>query len=111
MQSNGRASVATTARPGDRLFSLGTAYGLDLDDLDTAVVPAGKADVMRQFLGLTLWTFHKAPEPQRVVRPPSGLGITLGSPPSMTATHEFVVPRSIPIVFAMSITSPFWVIF
>jgi hypothetical protein len=29
------------------------------------------------------------------------LGITVGSPPSSTATHEFVVPRSIPIVLAM----------
>src|SRR6266516_7121031 len=34
-----------------------------------------------------------------VVRAPSALGITTGSPASMTATHEFVVPRSIPITF------------
>jgi hypothetical protein len=27
------------------------------------------------------------------------LGITTGSPPSMTATHELVVPRSIPMTF------------
>src|SRR5258705_7249904 len=32
-----------------------------------------------------------------VVRNPSSFAITLGSPPSMTATHEFVVPRSMPI--------------
>ena len=36
-----------------------------------------------------------------VVRPPSAFSSTVGSPPSSTATHEFVVPRSIPIVFAM----------
>ena len=36
-----------------------------------------------------------------VVRPPSSLGITLGSPPSMTATTEFVVPRSMPMIFAI----------
>ena len=36
-----------------------------------------------------------------VVRPPSSLGITFGSPPSITATTEFVVPRSIPIIFAI----------
>ena len=36
-----------------------------------------------------------------VVRPPSALGITTGSPPSMTATTELVVPRSIPMTFAM----------
>src|SRR6267143_4424142 len=34
-----------------------------------------------------------------VVRPPSALGITCGSPPSITATHEFVVPRSMPMIF------------
>ncbi len=34
-----------------------------------------------------------------VVRPPSEFSRTVGSPPSMTATHELVVPRSIPIVF------------
>ena len=28
-----------------------------------------------------------------VVRPPSSFGITLGSPPSITATQELVVPK------------------
>src|SRR4051812_6693626 len=32
-----------------------------------------------------------------VVRPPSWLWMTVASPPSSTATHEFVVPRSIPM--------------
>ena len=36
-----------------------------------------------------------------VVRPPSALGMTVGSPPSITAMHELVVPRSMPITFAM----------
>src|SRR5207248_1772524 len=36
-----------------------------------------------------------------VVRPPSAFGMTEGSPPSSTAMHEFVVPRSMPIVFAI----------
>src|ERR1700747_1365504 len=36
-----------------------------------------------------------------VVRPPSAFSITVGSPPSSTAIHELVVPRSIPIVFAI----------
>src|ERR1700686_3517232 len=36
-----------------------------------------------------------------VVRPPSAFSITVGSPPSSTAIHELVVPRSIPIVFPM----------
>jgi hypothetical protein len=33
-----------------------------------------------------------------VRRPPSGLVITVGSPPSMTATTELVVPRSMPMI-------------
>jgi len=32
------------------------------------------------------------------VRFPSELGITLGSPASITAMHELLVPRSIPII-------------
>ena len=41
-----------------------------------------------------------------VVRAPSEFWITVGSPPSMTATHELVVPRSIPIIFDMV----FWLV-
>src|ERR1700730_16562007 len=37
-----------------------------------------------------------------VVRPPSAFSITLALFPSITATQELVVPRSIPIAFAMS---------
>src|SRR5258705_6747013 len=37
-----------------------------------------------------------------VVRPPSAFSMTVGSPPSSTAMHEFVVPRSIPMVLPMS---------
>src|ERR1700688_1737951 len=45
------------------------------------------------------------PTTDGVVRPPSSLGITFGSPPSMTATTELVVPRSIPIIFAIAVAS------
>src|SRR5881227_695596 len=38
-----------------------------------------------------------------VVRPPSAFSMTVGSPPSSTAMHEFVVPRSIPIVFPICV--------
>src|SRR5436853_6992848 len=38
-----------------------------------------------------------------VVRPPSSLGMTLGSPPSITATQELVVPRSIPMVLLIKL--------
>jgi hypothetical protein len=34
-----------------------------------------------------------------VVRLPSVLVMTLGSPPSMMATQELVVPRSMPMIF------------
>src|SRR3954469_1256768 len=38
-----------------------------------------------------------------VVRPPSEFGMTVGSPPSRTAMHELVVPRSMPMVLAMEL--------
>ena len=36
-----------------------------------------------------------------VVLAPSGFVITMGSPPSNTATQELVVPKSIPMIFPM----------
>src|SRR5688572_20368618 len=41
------------------------------------------------------------PTTDGVVRPPSALVMTWGSPPSMTATTEFVVPRSMPMILPM----------
>src|SRR3954469_6656972 len=38
-----------------------------------------------------------------VVRPPSAFSMTVGSPPSSTAMHEFVVPRSMPIVLPIRV--------
>src|SRR5260370_11148083 len=40
-----------------------------------------------------------------VVRAPSEFSMTRVSPPSMTATHELVVPRSMPMTFAMILLS------
>src|SRR5918993_281354 len=37
-----------------------------------------------------------------MVRPPSADAMTVGSPPSITATTEFVVPRSMPMILPMS---------
>ena len=45
-------------------------------------------------LGLTATTEGQS-------RPPSAVGITTGSPPSITAITEFVVPKSIPIILAI----------
>src|ERR1043166_9576802 len=60
---------------------------------------------------VTCWRFAGAPTSRwpsfvnattdGVVRPPSAFGTTDGSPPSITPTQELVVPRAIPIVFAM----------
>ncbi len=36
-----------------------------------------------------------------VVRAPSEFSMTLGLPPSMTATQELVVPRSMPMILPM----------
>src|SRR6266478_6485981 len=52
---------------------------------------------------LATWPTRRLPSfanatTEGVVRPPSEFVITVGSPPSMTATTEFVVPRSIPII-------------
>src|SRR5216684_8729109 len=45
--------------------------------------------------------FSVNPTTDGVVRFPSALAMTTGSPPDMMATQEFVVPRSIPITLPM----------
>src|ERR1044072_4283309 len=45
-----------------------------------------------------------------VVRPPSAFSMTVGSPPSRTAMHELVVPRSMPMVLAMELGGSFSVV-
>ena len=52
---------------------------------------------------LATWPTRRSPSLEKattdgVVRLPSALGMTTGSPPSMTATQLFVVPKSIPII-------------
>ena len=42
-----------------------------------------------------------------VVRAPSEFSMTFGVAPSMTATHELVVPRSMPMTLAICFPSPF----
>ena len=54
---------------------------------------------------LAIWPTSRSPSfvkptTDGVVRPPSEFGMTTGSPPSMTATTEFVVPRSMPITLS-----------
>src|SRR5438093_1534755 len=70
------------------------------------------------FSGLTAacrrasWPTRRSPDlvkatTEGVVRPPSAFGMTTGSPASMTATTELVVPRSMPTVFAIVISPSF----
>ena len=59
---------------------------------------------------LAIWPTSRSPvlvkaTTDGVRRLPSLLMMTVGFPPSMTATTEFVVPRSIPIAFAMTDSS------
>ena len=59
---------------------------------------------------LATWPTMRSPVLEKattdgVVRLPSALGITTASPPSMTATQELVVPRSIPITLDIIIAS------
>src|SRR5437763_16420264 len=56
---------------------------------------------------LATWPTRRSPDlvnptTDGVMRLPSGLVMTTGSPPSITATTEFVVPKSIPIILLMS---------
>ena len=51
---------------------------------------------------LAIWPTSRSPLAVKptmdgVVRAPSWLGMTWGAPPSITATQEFVVPRSMPM--------------
>ena len=55
---------------------------------------------------LAAWPTSRSPESVKatiegVVRAPSAFSITLASLPSMTATQELVVPRSIPMTLLM----------
>ena len=71
--------------------------------------PTSRFTAKTVFLGLVsawrlaIWPTSRSPfavKPtiEGVVRAPSWLGITWGTPPSITATHEFVVPRSMAII-------------
>src|SRR3954467_4306167 len=93
---------------------LSTSYGTIFISSETSSYLRPMKRLMEKivFCGfVTCWRFAGAPTsrwPSRVnattdggVRPPSAFGMTVGSPPSSTAIAELVVPRSIPIVFAI----------
>src|SRR5271169_6233985 len=55
---------------------------------------------------LATWPTRRSPDfviatTEGVVRAPSWLGMTTGSPPCMTETTELVVPKSMPMILLM----------
>ena len=91
-----------------------TSYGTMVCSSDTSLAlrPMKRLIEKTVFCGLvTAWRLAGVPTRRwpslvnattdGVVRPPSAFGMTVGSPPSMIAMHELVVPRSIPMTFAM----------
>ena len=110
-----RPSASTQA--SSLLSALTIRYGtISMSRCTTSSVirrPMSRFTANRVLLGfVTAWRFADWPtstsesEPnatmEGVVRSPSLFSMTRGLVPSMTATHEFVVPRSIPMVLAMA---------
>src|ERR1019366_6803936 len=59
---------------------------------------------------LATWPTSRAPllvkpTTDGVVRVPSWFAMTVGWPASITATHEFVVPKSMPIIFPICLNA------
>ena len=95
------------------LISCGV-YFLPSMSSDFQAVPISRLMLRKVRSGLVMaWRFATSPTNTSpvfekatmdgVVRAPSELGITTGSPASRTATTELVVPRSIPTAFAMGV--------
>ena len=95
--------------------SLVTSYGTSLRSSLTSedLRPMKRLMEKMVFSGFVMacrratWPTRRSPSlvnatTEGVVRPPSALGITTGSPPSMTATTELVVPRSMPMTLPIS---------
>ena len=72
---------------------MGKTIGIDLGTTNScvAVMEGGKPTVIANTEG--------------VVLAPSAFAITVGLPPSITATQLFVVPKSIPIILLMIFSS------
>ena len=98
------------------ISSNGTRSVKALVDLSLKRRPISRLIANNVFSGLVTacrlagWPTSRSPSAKAiidgVVRAPSAFSITRGSEPSITATHEFVVPRSMPITFAI-ISAPF----
>src|SRR5512136_907094 len=110
--SGGEYFLSRTSTHASPLSALTILNGEILMSFFTASVsnfrPISRLMAKRVFSGLvTAWRFACCPTSRSplsvmatmdgVVRLPSAFAITTGSPPSMIATQELVVPRSIPI--------------
>ena len=85
------------------ISSLTSSYLRPMNRLMEKTVFSGFVTACR----LATWPTSRSPDfvkptTDGVMRLPSGLVITTGSPPSITATTELVVPRSMPIILLMS---------
>ena len=112
--SCGAYSLSSASTRTSSFGPLSTSYGTIFISSETSsnLRPMKRLIEKTVFWGfVTCWRFAGAPTsrwPSRpkattdgVVRPPSAFGMTVGSDPSSTAIHELVVPRSMPMVFAM----------
>merc|ERR1719364_99951 len=81
----------------------GESYRRPISRLVAKSVPSGLVTACR-FAGVptSRWSSANATI-DGVVRMPSAFSITFALPPSITATHEFVVPRSIPMTSPIGI--------
>ena len=105
-------AALTRASPfGPRTTSYGTIVSSSLTS--ASLRPMKRLIEKIVFSGLvTAWRLAGAPTRRSplsvkattdgVVRAPSAFSITVGSPPSSTAMHELVVPRSIPMVLPIA---------
>ena len=86
------------------ISSLTSSYRRPMKRLIEKTVFSGFVTACR----LATWPTRRSPDfvkptTDGVIRLPSGFVMTTGSPPSITATTELVVPRSMPIILLMCV--------
>src|SRR5687768_2820034 len=106
---------------GSLITSYGTRPVLRLTSGSSKRRPMKRLMLKIVFSGLVIaWRFATWPTSRSpllakattdgVIRPPSALVMTCGSPPSMTATTELVVPRSMPMILPIVSSMLLWVV-
>ena len=111
------ASITCTSPLGARVILYGTLFMVRCTSGSSYLRPIRRLIEKMVFSGLvTDWRFATWPTnrsplfviatTEGVSREPSLFSRTVGSPASITATTELVVPRSIPITFAIVVLPP-----